>query len=133
MRGCELSLHMGSGATIYGDYELLRRAVENIVRNAIYYTPEQSLIAITLESSSHTVKISVRDSGPGVPEDALPKLFQPFFRVDPSRNSSTGGVGLGLSIAKRAIAMHGGTISAQNVHPGLLVSIEIPIANVEAI
>ncbi|HEV2486562.1 MAG TPA: ATP-binding protein [Terracidiphilus sp.] len=131
VRGCELSFHKNCDLKLYGDYELLRRAVENVVRNAIYYTPEQSSIAVTLEGTAHTAIISVRDSGPGVPDDALPKLFQPFFRVDQARSGSTGGVGLGLSIARRAVAMHGGSISAQNVHPGLLVSIELPIANVE--
>lgn len=131
VRGCELAFQLCSHQQLYGDYELLRRAVENVVRNAIYYTPAKSNITVTLESNVRTAKISVRDYGPGVPDDALPKLFQPFFRVDPSRSSSTGGVGLGLAIAKRAIAMHGGSISAQNVHPGLLVCIELPIANVE--
>ncbi len=131
VRGCELAFHLGSCRQLYGDYELMRRAVENVVRNAIYYSPENSIITITLECTASTAKISVRDSGPGVPDDALPKLFQPFFRVDPARSSSTGGVGLGLAIAKRAIAMHGGSILAQNVHPGLLVSIELPIANVK--
>jgi two-component system sensor histidine kinase CpxA len=129
VRGCELSSHISTDHELYGDYELLRRAVENVVRNAIYYTPGNSTVSVTLEGNARIASISVRDFGPGVPDDALPKLFQPFFRVDPSRNNSTGGVGLGLSIAKRAIAMHGGTISAKNVHPGLLVSIELPITN----
>jgi two-component system sensor histidine kinase CpxA len=107
----------------------MHRAIENVVRNAIYYSPENSIIRITLECTASAATISVCDSGPGVPDDALPKLFQPFFRVDQARSSSTGGVGLGLAIAKRAVAMHGGSITAQNVHPGLLVWIELPIAN----
>ena len=131
VRGCELALELHGSPQLFGDYELLRRAVENIVRNAIYYTSAESTVTVTLESTAGAARISVRDRGPGVPEDALPKLFQPFFRVDPARSSSTGGVGLGLAIARRAVAMHGGSISAQNVHPGLLVCIELPIANVE--
>lgn len=130
-RDCNLEIRLHGSAQLFGDYELLRRAVENIVRNAIYYTPEASSITVTLESTPQAATISVRDSGPGVPDDALPRLFQPFFRVDPARNSSTGGVGLGLSIAKRAIATHGGSISAKNVDPGLLVSIELPLATSE--
>jgi two-component system sensor histidine kinase CpxA len=131
MRCCELAFHNADCQTLIGDYELMRRAVENVVRNAIHYSPEQSTIAITLECTDGAAKLSIRDSGPGVPDDALPKLFQPFFRVDPSRSDSTGGTGLGLSIAKRAIAMHGGSISAQNVHPGLLVQIELPLPILE--
>jgi len=131
VRGCELALELHSSPQLFGDYELLRRAVENIVRNAIYYTTAESMVTVTLESTAGAARISVRDRGPGVPDDALPKLFQPFFRVDAARSSSTGGVGLGLAIAKRAVAMHGGSISAQNVHPGLLVCIELPTPNVE--
>jgi len=129
-RDCNLEVQLGEASQLYGDYELIRRAVENVVRNAIYYSPAQSVITVTLKCTAPTARICVRDSGPGVPDDALPKLFQPFFRVDPSRSGSTGGVGLGLAIAKRAVAMHGGSISAQNTHPGLLVSIELPIADV---
>ena len=131
MRCCELAFHNAGCQTLIGDYELMRRAIENVVRNAIHYSPEQSTITITLECTDGTAKLSIRDSGPGVPDDALPKLFQPFYRVDPSRSDSTGGTGLGLAIAKRAIAMHGGSISAQNVHPGLLVRIELPVPIVE--
>lgn len=129
VRSCELSFESSRPQKIRGDYELLRRAVENVIRNAIYYTSEHSSISVKLEGTVSTTRISVRDFGPGVPEDALPKLFQPFFRVDPSRNNSTGGVGLGLSIARRAIEMHGGSISARNVHPGLLVCLELPVTN----
>lgn len=130
VRDCKLEVQLGQAPQLYGDYELIRRAVENVVRNAIYYSPAQSAITVTLKCNATTARICVRDCGPGVPDDALPKLFQPFFRVDPSRSGSTGGVGLGLAIAKRAVAMHGGSISAQNTHPGLLVSIELPIADV---
>ena len=128
-RGCELALELHGSPQLFGDYELLRRAVENLVRNAIYYTTTESIVTVTLESAPDITRIFVRDRGPGVPDDALPKLFQPFFRVDPARSSSTGGVGLGLAIARRAVAMHGGSISAQNINPGLLVCIELPIIN----
>jgi two-component system sensor histidine kinase CpxA len=68
----------------------------------------------------------VRDSGPGVPEDVIPRLAQPFFRADDSRDSSTGGVGLGLAIAQRALHLHHGTLSAENAHPGLRVTLTVP-------
>jgi signal transduction histidine kinase len=105
----------------------LRRAVENVVRNSIRYAPAESTVEVELTGSGDTARISVRDYGPGVPEDALPKIFQPFFRVDDSRESSTGGVGLGLAIAMRAVGLHHGTISARNADPGLQVWIELPL------
>ena len=105
--------------------ELLRRAVENVLRNAIRYTPEESVIDVQLKTGEDRARISVRDYGPGVPDEALEKIFQPFFRVDDSRTSSTGGVGLGLTIAHHAIGAHRGEIRAENAHPGLRVWLEI--------
>jgi signal transduction histidine kinase len=68
----------------------------------------------------------VRDRGPGVPEEALPKIFDPFYRVETDRARSTGGIGLGLSIARRAIELTKGNIRARNAEPGLEVEIELP-------
>jgi len=111
-----------------GDRELLRRAIENVVRNSIHYAPGGSAVDVKLYSTKESARISVRVYGPGVPEDALPKIFQPFFRVDDSRESPTGGVGLGLAIAYRAIGLHHGRLWAQNALPGLMVWIELPLA-----
>jgi two-component system, OmpR family, sensor histidine kinase CpxA len=72
--------------------------------------------------------ISVRDYGPGVPEADLPRIFLPFFRVDDSRNRATGGAGLGLTIAQRAVSSHHGRLVAENMEPGLRVTIELPIS-----
>jgi two-component system sensor histidine kinase CpxA len=116
-----------SRITILGDRELLRRAIENIIRNAIRYAPNGSAVDVSIEASHADARISVRDFGPGVPADALEKLFQPFFRVDDSRDNATGGVGLGLAIAQRAISLHHGRLSAENAQPGLRVIIEIPV------
>jgi signal transduction histidine kinase len=127
-RGCGIGINGQFDPILRGDRELLRRAVENVVRNAIRYTPRGSTVDVNVESAGQTVRISVRDSGPGVPEELLPKIFQPFFRVDDSRDSSTGGVGLGLAIAYRAISVHHGRLWARNVNPGLSVCIELPLA-----
>ena len=126
-RGCRILLQTGASVKVQADRELLRRAAENILRNAIRYAPEGTSIDIALESSGNTALITVRDYGLGVPLESLPKIFTPFFRVDASRDNTTGGAGLGLSIAHRAVSLHHGRLLARNVEPGLLVSIELPI------
>jgi signal transduction histidine kinase len=103
----------------------MRRAIENVLRNAIRYAPEGSPIDVRLEAVGGKASISVRDYGSGVPEEMLPRIFQPFFRVDGSRDSQTGGVGLGLAIAHRPIGAHHGQITAENAGPGLRVRMEI--------
>jgi len=125
-RGCMIAFSGQPELTMHGDWEVLRRAVENVVRNAIRYTPAATSVEIQLDSTEGTARISVRDYGPGVPADALPRIFQPFFRVDDSRYTATGGVGLGLAIASRAIGLHHGRLWAENTDPGLRVWIELP-------
>lgn len=126
-RGCHIALQTGPQLAMRGDRELLRRAIENVVRNSIRYTPGGGAIDVQLGATKDAARISVRDYGPGVPQDVLPKIFQPFFRVDDSRDTSTGGVGLGLAIAHRAIGLHHGRLWAENVKPGLTVWIELPL------
>jgi two-component system, OmpR family, sensor histidine kinase CpxA len=113
-----------------GDRELLRRAIENIVRNAIRHAPEGSSIDIALNGklngSGANATVSIRDYGPGVPRDALRSIFKPFFRLDHSRDSASGGVGLGLAIAQRAIQVHNGEVWAENAEPGLRVCLTLP-------
>ncbi len=128
-RNLDLHLTPCDSAFVKGDPELLRRAVENVVRNAIRYAPEQTPVEIALECLNSKVIISVRDYGPGVPEPSLENLFRPFYRVEADRNRNQGGgVGLGLSIAQRAISLHHGSIRAVNANPGLRVEIELPVA-----
>ena len=124
--GCRVTLESVEATAMRGDPELLRRAVENIVRNAIRYAPPDTSIDVRLETKNGAAHITVRDYGPGVPEDALPFLFEAFYRVDSDRNRSSGGVGLGLSIARRAVELHRGAIHAENAHPGLRVKIDLP-------
>lgn len=125
-RRCCIVVSGDQAGTVVGDPELLRRAVENILRNAIRYAPEGTEIAVRVDARNASTEISVRDGGPGVPDEALPRLAQPFFRADDSRDSATGGVGLGLAIAQRAIHLHHGTLSAENAHPGLRVTLTVP-------
>jgi two-component system sensor histidine kinase CpxA len=115
-----------------GDPALLRSAIENVVRNATRYTRPNTAVAIRAEKrksgNSDTAYIQVRDSGPGVSEDELEKIFQPFYRIDDARERSTGGVGLGLAITDQAIRLHGGSVRASNLpEGGLLVEMHIPL------
>jgi two-component system sensor histidine kinase CpxA len=124
-RNCRIDLKRAEPAEIRGDPELLRRAVENVLRNAIRYAPAETAVEVSMENNANTL-IRVRDYGPGIPEEHLASIFDPFYRVDTHRNRSSGGVGLGLAIARRAVELHKGRIQARNSHPGLLVEIEIP-------
>jgi len=123
--GCTIRVE-GRLSEVVGDRELLRRAVENVLRNAIRYSPEHANIDLTLAENSHAAIITVRDYGAGVPEESLTQIFEPFFRVEAARDEQSGGLGLGLSIAARAIRLHRGTITARNASPGLQVQIRIP-------
>ncbi|HWZ43770.1 MAG TPA: ATP-binding protein [Candidatus Saccharimonadales bacterium] len=113
---------------IRGSDELLRSATENVVRNAVRYTPEGTTVEVELRWKLDTAWLSVRDRGPGVPEDELGHIFEPFYRVSAARDRASGGAGLGLSIAERTVKLHGGSIRAENAGPGLLVTILLPLA-----
>lgn len=124
--GSRVELTMDASCTVDGDWELLRRAVENVVRNAVRYTPAGESVDVHLTAAGGRAHVVVRDHGPGVPEESLTLLFEPFYRVDSDRNRNSGGVGLGLSIARRSVEIHGGTIRASNAKPGLQVEIDLP-------
>jgi two-component system sensor histidine kinase CpxA len=118
---------------VRGNDSLLHSAVENVVRNAIRYTQEGTSVEIALTSEKRLGAVEavlrVSDSGPGVPADALGKLFEPFYRLDDARGRLTGGVGLGLAITERAVRFHGGKVRAFNrPEGGLMVEIRLPLS-----
>ncbi len=108
---------------------LLRSAIENVVRNAVRYTEEATAVEIALETKNGNAVIRVKDYGAGVADAELANLFRPFYRVGEDRDRRTGGIGLGLAIAERAVHTHGGTIRAENTNNGLLVEITLPAIN----
>jgi len=112
--------------------ELLRSAIENVIRNGIRYTASGTAVEVTLSWRLDTAVLTVRDHGPGVPEPELGHIFQPFYRVSEARERSSGGVGLGLSIAERTVKLHGGRIRAENMREGFQVTIELPLAPMPA-
>jgi len=126
-KDCTLLLKAPVAVTLNGDEELLRRAVENVIRNAIRYAPRGTAVDIELRKSGGMAQVCVRDYGPGVPEEALPRIFDPFYRVDSDRNRISGGLGLGLAIARRSVELHKGKLQARNANPGLLVTIDLPM------
>lgn len=126
-RSCRVRLNKNGALQLRADPELVRRAVENVVRNAIRYAPENTDVEVSVSRNGANAWIAIRDYGPGVPAAELGNIFKPFHRVDESRDVSTGGVGLGLAIAQRAIALHHGRLWAENANPGLKVVCEIPL------
>jgi two-component system sensor histidine kinase CpxA len=126
-QACRIEPRIAGNVSVSADAELLRRAIENILRNAIKYSPENGVIDLALESGASEVAIVVRDYGPGVADEMLSKIILPFFRVDEARDGLTGGAGLGLAIADRAIQLHKGKILVRNASPGLRVSLMLPL------
>ncbi|MEO8180916.1 MAG: ATP-binding protein, partial [Deltaproteobacteria bacterium] len=127
-RGAHVHASLQAGLTVRGSRELLQRAIENVVRNAVRFTDTGTVVEVALERQPNRAVLTVRDHGPGVPADALERIFKPFYRVAGDRARTTGGTGLGLAITERAVSLQGGKVQAQN-HPsrGLVVTIELPL------
>ena len=137
-RGCLVNVQVRERVLVCGDPELLRSAFENVIRNAVRFSPAGAVVVVsarrvTQRDTGESVEIAVHDSGPGVPEKDLGLIFEPFYRVDAARaHQGTAGEGLGLAIAARALAVHGGTISAHNVPGGgLAVVVTLPLVGGE--
>jgi two-component system sensor histidine kinase CpxA len=121
-RECTVAFHADDQCTISGNQELLYRAIENVIRNAIRYTENGTEVEIRLAESmkngSRQVEIDVSDRGPGIPENQREAILRPFYRVDYARSPKTGGFGVGLAIADRAVRLHHGAMSAANREGG---------------
>lgn len=128
VRDVRLELHAPAAALMRMDREALRRAIENVLRNAIRFSPDGATIDVGLTAAPSVWHLAVRDRGPGVPAEMLEKIFLPFFRADThrARKEDAGGVGLGLAIARRAALWHHGTLKAENAEPGLRVLFTLP-------
>ena len=130
---CNYGVHIEqSPIYIYGDGELLARAISNLIANAIKYGKDGKMVNVYLKKRDNNVILQIINYGQIIPEEAVPHLFERFYRVDGSRSSETGGTGLGLSIAKEIIELHGGTISATSNLNGTLFELTLPaVANKE--
>ncbi len=124
--GRRVRLDIAPSAVVAGNAELLHRAIENILRNAVKYTAEGTEVAVELRVAGPRAVLAVTDRGPGVPEGELARVFEPFYRVD---GQGAKGFGLGLAIAQLAVQAHGGTVRAANAPgAGLRVEITLPLA-----
>jgi two-component system sensor histidine kinase CpxA len=126
-RAVEIFLQALPELELHGDRELLHRAIENVVRNAVRFAPGGSRIEVRALRQGTAVQVSVTDQGPGVPPALLTRIFEPFFRVASARERDSGGNGIGLAIAERVVSLHGGSIAASNIEPhGLCVTLILP-------
>ena len=125
----QINIVAATPCTLPADEALLHSAIENIVRNALKYTAANTAVELTLEKHDRSCLVRIRDHGPGVPEDQLGNIFKPFVRVSEARDRDSGGHGLGLAIAERAIRLHEGKISASNAKDGgLVIDVSLPLA-----
>ncbi len=118
--------------SVDGNEDLLRRAIENVARNAVRYTQEGGAVDISLrriqDDGTPRGVITIRDHGRGVPEESIPHLFKPFYRAGHGRDRESGGAGLGLAITEAAVRLHNGTVQAMNAGDGgLIIEISLPI------
>lgn len=128
--GKQAKIIESQAAMVEGDPTLITSALENIIRNAAYYTEPATTVEIDMRTRENRLEIRVRDHGPGIPHSMLDRIFDPFVRVGQARDRDSGGYGLGLAIAQRSILLHGGEIEAAN-HPdgGLQISIKLPLSS----
>jgi two-component system sensor histidine kinase CpxA len=130
-RDASVALDAQCDCVVEGRRELLYRAIENVIRNAVRYTQSGTQVEIRLsrDNPHHMAIIEVSDRGPGIPESEVASIFRPFYRVDVARSAQTGGFGVGLAIAERAIKLHNGQIRATNrVGGGATIQIALPVS-----
>jgi two-component system sensor histidine kinase CpxA len=125
----QVEIQINEQLNVLAEPELLSRALANLVRNAVRYASQAGPIVFSAHSQAGQVVITVSDQGPGVAQEALSQIFDPFFRDESSRSRETGGVGLGLAIVKTCVEACQGTVTAKNRQPhGLQVELVLKAA-----
>lgn len=126
----KLSFDVEPGVNVLGDAELLTMAIKNLIENAIIYSEANSQVGVGLKVDGDFADVTIIDNGIGIPVDQQERIFERFYRVDPSRSRDTGGTGLGLSIVKHAANNHGGEVSVfSKVGLGSTFTLRLPLAN----
>ena len=124
----EIQISCEGEEILYADPVLFKRAISNILSNALRYTKNNGKINIKIESTKEYLNISINDTGTGIGEEHLPKLFDRFYRVDTSRSSQTGGLGLGLAIVKSIMDLHKGNVNIQStINVGTSICLNFPV------
>jgi two-component system sensor histidine kinase CpxA len=132
-KGCKVTVAGNAGRSVNGNRELLRSAIENVLRNAVRYSPPGTPVEVAVDRGDGGLSVSIRDRGPGVPQGDLERIFEPFFRVAESRDRDSGGEGIGLAITSRVMRAHGGSAKAGNRDGGgLEVRLGLPPAALPA-
>ena len=111
-QGIELTSEDGATPMVNADREAIHQVLSNLIDNALKYGANGGRVVVGARSAGTAVEFYVRDFGPGIPSEHLPRLFERFYRVDPARSRSLGGTGLGLSIVKHLAQAHGGRVRA---------------------
>ena len=125
----QLTLNIQDPCPMNGDRGKLNQVIYNLMENAIKYTQEGGQIVVTLNRDAKNAVLSVRDNGPGIPQEAIPHIFDRFFRVDKARSRESGGTGLGLSIVRQMVMLHSGTIRVESQEgKGSDFIVELPIS-----
>lgn len=126
-RAVQVQLAVSGDPSVRGDRELLFRAFENVLRNAVRFSPDGGVVSVNLQPAGTGATVTVEDQGPGVPEESLQRIFEPFYRVADARDRDSGGHGIGLAITSRVLRLHNGTVAAAN-RPGggLRVTLTLP-------
>lgn len=133
-RNIEIVLGEISNTTILGDRDQLIMAFQNLIENAINYSPENTKVSVSASIIEGLVEISVADQGIGISESELERIFERFYRIDPARSRETGGTGLGLSIVKHVALNHGGDVKVwSKMNVGSTFALRLPIAPDESI
>jgi two-component system sensor histidine kinase CpxA len=127
VKNCKVNLQGASNEAVLGNRELLRSAIENVLRNAVRYSPEGTAVDVMVARATSGLEIRIRDCGPGVPPAELERIFEPFYRVAESRDRDSGGEGIGLAITAQVMKAHGGLSRAANTPgAGLEILLSLP-------
>ena len=118
---------MGEAVTIVGDRTILSEIIYNLCENAIKYNREGGSYSVRISHIPMKAVITVADTGIGIPEEHMERIFERFYRVDKSRSQKIKGTGLGLSIVKHGVSFHKGTIRAVNSGKGMVFTVELPM------
>ena len=118
VKNCKINLRGAANCAVLGSRELLRSAIENVLRNAVRYSPNDMPAEMQVGRAGGGLEILIRDHGPGVPAADLERIFEPFYRVAESRDRDSGGEGIGLAITSQVMKAHGGSARAVNANGG---------------